>query len=106
MADIEMTQANRLPSLHLQLRDASGPIDLSSATVKWVMMDAKGTNKTDAAATIVAPASLGIVRYDWASADVDTPGRFYGQAEVTVSGKAQNVPSDRHLLVEILESPR
>lgn len=107
MADIEMTQTNRLPSLYLQLHDYAGVIDLSAASSgKWVMMDATGANKTDTALSFVAPLAFGIVRYDWASADVDTPGRFFGQVELTIGGKTQNIPSDRHLVVDILEHPR
>lgn len=106
MADIEMTQTNRLPSLICTLYDYTGVMDLSSASgVKWVMMDDKGVVKVDTAAT-VTNAIGGTVRYDWASGDVDTPGLFRGQWEVTTSAKTQNVPSDRYLTVEILEHPR
>lgn len=107
MADIEMTQGNRLPSLYCQLHDYTGVLDLSGvASVRWVMMDQTGASKVDAAASVVTPASFGIVRYDWASGDTDTPGTFFGQFELTIGGKTQNVPSDRHLSVAVLEHPR
>lgn len=107
MADIELTQNARLPSLYCTLYDYTGTVDLTSASgVKWVMMDETGANKVDAAGTIVTPATQGLVRYDWAALDVNTPGRFYGQWEITISGLTQNYPSDRYLVVEILENPR
>lgn len=106
MADVEMTEGDRLPSLFYALHDYNGAMDLTAASgVKWVMMGQNGVNKVDTAATIVT-AATGQVRYDWAALDVDTPGVFLGKWEVTVGGKTQKVPSDRYLVVEIMESPR
>jgi hypothetical protein len=70
------------------------------------MMSDTGAVKTDTAAVIVNPPAYGTLRYDWAAADVDTPGKFFGQFELVRGGKTQNFPSDRYLVVEILEHPR
>lgn len=103
MADVYMTVGDRLPSLVEQLADQFGPVDLTGATVKLQVARA-GVNKVDTAATVIA-ASSGMVQYDWASADVDTPGVFFYKWQVTQDGKVWHFPSDRPKTVSFSENP-
>jgi uncharacterized protein YfaS (alpha-2-macroglobulin family) len=48
----------------------------------------------DAAMTVVAPATSGVVRYDWGLTDTDTAGTYRLEFEVTWNtGKKQTIPN-------------
>jgi hypothetical protein len=108
MADIYMTQGNRLPAIVATLMDDNGPVNLSSAAGVKFVMSRNGTQKVATACTIISAAE-GEVQYDWAAADVDTPGQFIAQFEVTIgsggSAKTQNYPSTGYMTVQINENP-
>lgn len=87
-------------SIQVTLRDPDdAAVNLSSASgVKFIMRlkSARGsaTPKVAAPAVVVTAAS-GIVRYDWTAADVDTPGTYYAEWEVTwPSSKPDTYPSN------------
>ena len=107
MADIYMTQGNRLPSIKATLMDADGAVNLTGYTVKFVM-SRNGVQKIATACTVVS-AATGEVQYDWAAADTDTPGQFIAQFEVSddtsPTPKKQNYPSTGYLTVQINENP-
>jgi hypothetical protein len=91
-----MKRNDRMPSLETTLYNGSVPLDLTAATS--VKMIAKGfgatTPKIDAAMTVVAPATGGVVRYDWLAADTDTAGTYRLEFEVTWNtGKKQTIPN-------------
>lgn len=104
MADIVLKRGDRSPSVTATLRQAGVPIDLTGASVVFVMRSKSGQApaKVNAAATIVTPAS-GIVRYDWIAGDVDTAGLFYAEFKVTLTGKVVTCPNTGHLEVTILD---
>jgi hypothetical protein len=83
---------NRSPSITENITDSDGnPVDLSASTVQFRMRAVGSeTLKVDAAATIT-DAPGGLVRYDWAALDVDTPGFYLVWWVVTTAGKTQDV---------------
>lgn len=104
MADWTLKAHDRLPSIQATLTSGGVAVDLTTATsVKFIMTATSGgTPKVNAAAVVVTAAS-GIVRYDWVSADVDTPGTYNAEWQVTWPGpKQQTFPTLTYHSIQIL----
>ena len=101
--DFEIKENDRSPSYQDTLTSGGGAVDLTGASVKFLMRDREETEdiKVDASATIV-DADTGVVRYDWAAGDTDTPGVYIAEWEVTLLGKKSSYPGDRYLLIRVL----
>jgi hypothetical protein len=98
-ADFQIKSFDRLPSIQATLN-----ADLTTAVdVKFIMRPSNGgTVKVNAAATIVNP-SGGVVRYDWLTADTDTPGQFQAEWEVHWPGpKTQTFPTATYHSIEVV----
>lgn len=101
MADFSMKAYDRLPSLMAVLSDKNGPVNLTGATVMFIMRpEGGGAVKVNTAATIV-DATQGIVRYDWATGDTTTPGVYEGEFEVISSSKTRTFPTVSYIEIEI-----
>lgn len=92
---------NRDPSITQTILDENGdPVDLSASTVKFKMRAVgSSTLKVDQPVSNT-PGSDGVVRYDWASADVNTAGQWLVWWEVTTGVRTQDVYED---LIVILD---
>lgn len=98
-----MKQGDRSPSVPAQFKDAAGvAVDLTGATVKFIMFDWNRVVKVNAAATAV-DLLIGKVRYDWIDADVDAPGAYRSEFEATLpGGKKMTAPNDGFIHVQIV----
>ena len=103
MADFSLKAHDRLPSIQATLLSGGVAVDLTGCTVKFVMAEkTSGVVKITSAATVVTAAS-GIVRYDWAAIDTDTPGSYQAEWEVTdAGGKKQTFPTLTYHTIDIL----
>jgi hypothetical protein len=104
VADFTIKANDRLPSIQATLSSGGSALNLATATaVKFIMKTAVGsTIKVNSAATIVTPAD-GVVRYDWAAIDTDTPGEYVAEWEITwTGGKKQTVPTLTYHEVTVL----
>lgn len=101
---INIKKGDRLPAVTATLRAAGAAVNLTGGAVKFIMRSkGGGTVKVNAACVLVTPAS-GIVRYDWALADTDTPGLYDAEFQFTdAGGLRQTFPNDGHL--EVLVQP-
>jgi hypothetical protein len=91
VTDITVVQHDTDPSIlgHLTNPDGSD-FDLTGCTVKFQMRAAGYLKYTVNAAATVAVAATGHVRYDWANTDLNIPGDYQCQWEVTfANGKVQ-----------------
>lgn len=93
------------PYLRLYVTDKDGnPFDFSSATgVIFLMYDSDGVEKVNAAATIVSPATGGILQYTWQGTDTDTAGEFKAEFDVSYAGELLTLPLDGVIEVKIYE---
>jgi hypothetical protein len=94
------------PPVRVQLTDNGLPLNLTGASVVFLMRDVGG-----GAADIEQPASIegvpseGQVRYDWVAGETDTPGEYEAAFRVTfASGKVQTFPNDDYILIVIESS--
>lgn len=93
------------PSLLATLQDGNGAaIDLTGASVRFLMRQiGSSAVKVDAAMT-VTDASAGSVRYDWQAGDTDTSGSYQVEFEVTYAGGGiETFPNDGYQRVVIID---
>lgn len=104
MADFYIKVNDRLPVILATLSDAAGPINLTGATVKFIMTDVRGTTpKVNAAAAIDPDPTTGKVSYVWVTGDTDTPGVYDAEWEIIFGdGKPLTVPNDGRLRVQVV----
>jgi hypothetical protein len=104
MADYTIKAGDAGAAIGAVLADASGPVDLSGASVRFVMADAQtGAVKVAAAATIT-DAAAGAVSHTWAAADLDTAGSYLAEFEVTFgSGEIATFPSAGWITIEVVD---
>jgi hypothetical protein len=92
-------QNDTWPPLQATLQQAidgvTSPIDLTGATVKFMMRPVAGGAATvNAAATIVGSAANGVVQYQWLATDTATVGDYVYEWQITFGdGKVATVPT-------------
>ena len=97
-------QKSTWPPLEATLLQAGEPIDLSDATVHFVLARASNVNKIYREAEIVGDATEGNVKFDWQEGDVEEAGVFYGEFHLDWgAGRKAIVPSKEreYILVQI-----
>lgn len=97
----EIKRGDREPAITRQLMQSGAPIDLTGASVKFLMRGDDGL-KVDAAADIDDDPTTGIVTYEWAAADVDTAGVYKAEWEVTRAGRTLTVPTNDYIKVTVV----
>ena len=82
----------------LQAKNTSGvmvPKDLTGLSVTFSMVNAAtGATKVSGQPATIVTAASGIVSYDFATADVNTPGIYWGRFTVTQSSETNTYPAD------------
>jgi hypothetical protein len=104
-SDFNIKAHDRMPSIQATLTVGGVPVDLTSATGVTFIMKANigGAVKVNSAAVIVAPATSGIVRYDWGATDTDTIGDYTAEWQITWPGpKKQTAPTTTYHTVSVL----
>ncbi len=92
------------------LKDDSGAVNLTGATVKFTMSNAtSGAVKVSQGACTIATqtgATIGQVTYSWGATDTDTVGRYYAEFRVTFGdGKKATFPSNEDVYIIINIQP-
>lgn len=82
--DFDMKQGDSKPSLRAVLNDDGVALDLTGTTVRLKIRRANEATFLINEAVVLEDAPNGIVRYDWATDDLDTAERSY-QAEFEVT---------------------
>lgn len=90
----------------LQQADEDGvltAVNLTGKTVKFRLVDNRGTVKTAETTTgvTVTSAADGEVSYDFQTADVDTAGLYWGWFTVYSGSERDTFPADRGLCIDI-----
>lgn len=95
------------PIRHVLERYSSGawaPVDLTGASVRFLLATSAGVRIAGGAATIVGSATAGTVEYGWAAGGNTMAGSFQGEWEVTFpSGVIESFPAEGYVPVEFVE---
>lgn len=104
MADFTIKANDERPSIQATLYTGGEAVDLSTASsVDFIMAAANGGLVKVNAAAVIADEVNGVVRYDWDSADTDTPGDYEAEWQVTWSdGDTQTFPTATYHTVSVL----
>ena len=101
MADITVVSTNTAPDINavLPYDDGSGPVDLTSATVKFQMRRTSDKRFTvNAAASVIGSPTNGQVRYSWGPNDLNIPGLYQSQWEVVFPGGRRQTSTPPNLI--------
>lgn len=98
-------QNDTVPSLRADLRDGdNNAIDLSGASVKFIMREMGGNSATINTLAIIVDEAGGTVQYNWQDGDTDTIGSYQAEFEVTYAdGTVETFPNSGYVRIEILD---
>lgn len=100
MTIVYVKQNDTKPDLQVTVKDANDDaIPVDGATIEFQMSSLDGTNKISSAGSIVTPAS-GIIKYIWATGDLDTVGDYNASFQITFSDSTiLTVPSKGYMKI-------
>lgn len=100
MADVTLKRNDTKDNIKATLSNESGPVDLTGATVRF-LMSKRGTVKVDRTADI-KDAVNGVVWIVFEQGDTDETGLYQAEFEVTFSdARIETFPNDSYILIEI-----
>lgn len=107
-ADFYIKQGDTSPSIQAQLLDDTGqPVDLTGASVSFIMKSVGGdTTVVDGGATIDS-ASDGEVSYAWGGTDTETAGYYNAVFRVDYNSSGtddETFPNTQYIVVKVDES--
>lgn len=103
MSDFVIKRKDRLPVLTAAFTDAVGmPIDLTNATVNFIMANTQGKALVNAPC-VITDAVNGKVEYRWQDGDTAEAGEHYAEFEIDFSGMKLTIPYDGYLKIRVLE---
>lgn len=105
MADFTIKQNDTWPPLPAQLRDAVGPVDLTTAVSVTLHLKSKGTGAiTGGGACVIADAAAGRVTYTFTTADTGQATTFDAEFEVNWgSSKISTFPNEGYFEVAVTQ---
>lgn len=97
-----LKRGDRRPSFKGQCLDGTTPVDLTTASSAKLIL--KSDTTTLAVTTVIEAASLGKVRYDWATNDLATTATYRAEVEVTWGdGTKQTFPGGDYGTVIVVD---
>ena len=102
---LTVKKGDRFPFLETVLKNAEGPIDLTTAaSVKVILKNAKSGAVIEGLCTFPVPAS-GNTIYKWQAGDTSVPGEYEVEYLITwPEGLPERVPNEGTLMIKIEES--
>lgn len=105
MIPIIVKQNDRAPEVAIQVTDGAGnPVDVTTATAIRFHMKNRWTGvvKVNAEAGIVNGLT-GDIKYVWAAADLNTPGYYVAEFQITFpGGQTLTVPNAENIEITVL----
>ena len=76
-----------LPRIDIRILDGRDPFCFApGSTVTFSMIDRQDADKIRDVAGVIVDREDGLISYEWTGTDTDTPGEFFGQFKLTLTG--------------------
>lgn len=105
--DFWIKQDNRRPYIEAVLKDEDGaviPLTLPPNDVLFSMETrGTGTAKVYRESCTIVDAANGVVQYEWAAGDTDTPGIYFGEFIIDWDGNGDEItcPNDGYKIIKV-----
>lgn len=106
MKTFKIKQNDSKPFLSVTVTQDGSAVDLTDVSVVKFYMITADNQRTQAVSGTgaVSNASGGVIKYEWAAGDTDTPGEYWAEFELEWdTGEKQTIPEDDGLKVIITE---
>jgi hypothetical protein len=104
--DLTIRQGDTTPAFTQTITDQNGnAVNLTSATVTFVMRQLSSSTPTVNAAMVITDATAGQVQYNWSTVDTATPGVYMAEIHCVLSGGGSyTYPNEGYLEIEVQEN--